>query len=161
MIAACCESHGWKSRIWELAKFIISGLSSTLVMVHLSRSKQKAEEQIRMTHPSLLSHSAFQALILVEHVILVSLPFATNSTYYPPLDCFPNDSRTNAVGIVIIAWLVGALAQGVHYKYCTPMSDKFGPQAKSSAQINCLATLCWKSEVHEIELNLPHCTSCR
>jgi hypothetical protein len=158
-IMACCQRLT-TTRVYEVIKFITSGLASTIVMIHLSRGKQKVEEQDRTTHPSLLSHSAFQLVILLEHGVLVCLPFIA-STYYPPADCFPNDSRTRAVWIVIIAWLVGALAQIVHYKCCTPLSARYGPQAASPTQMNCLTPLCCMEEVYKMELNLPHCTSCR
>jgi hypothetical protein len=121
-------------------------------MIHLRRDK---EERVK-NHPSWLSHSAFQALILFENLFLVCLPFISNGGYYPPDDCFPPRSRYNSVCIVILAWFIGAVTQGLHYKFGSPLSQLNGPRASAwfpPAQIICLATLCWKKEVQRIEVN--------
>jgi hypothetical protein len=50
-------------------------------------------------------------------------------------------------------WSVGALAQGLHYKFCSPLSQLNGPHASSWFQISCLATLCWRKKIQLIEVN--------
>jgi hypothetical protein len=151
---ACCKGEGGgKRQMWHVITFIISGISSTIVMLYLSRDK-KVEQGKR--HHTFLSHSAFQILILLENLFLVIFPFIADSSSYPPEDCFPANSKYNAIWIVILAWLAGAVFQVIHYKYCSPLSGLNGPQASSwfpPSQISFLATLCWKREVQRIEVN--------
>jgi hypothetical protein len=132
-------------------KFITSGIFSTIVMIHLNKNKEDWHKK----HPTLLSHSAFQIIILLENLLLVSLPFHANGEYYPPDDCFPASSKYNALYTVIVAWVVGALAQSIHYKFGSPLSRLNGPRVKTWSQpseTSCLATLCWKNEIEKIEM---------
>jgi hypothetical protein len=152
-IAACFQSQGWRKRIWKVIKFITSGISSTIVLIHLHRDK---EDEWNKKHPTLLSHSAFQILILLEHLLLVRLPFYANGVYYPPDDCFPASSKHNALRIVIVAWVVGVVAQSIHYKFCSPLSMLYGPRVTywlRPSETSCLATLCWKREIQRIQVS--------
>jgi hypothetical protein len=146
---ASCHSHGWRKRIWKVIKFIASGISSTMVMIHLRSDKEERHKQ----HPSLLSHSAFQVVILFENLILVCLPYIANGRHYLSHDCFPDSSQYNVVCIVIVAWSIGALAQCLHYKFSGPLSQLNGPRASSWCQISCLATLCWRKKIQRIAVN--------
>jgi hypothetical protein len=151
-IVACCKPHRWRKHIWKVIKFITSGISSTIVMIHLRRDKDEWHKK----HPLLLSHSAFQVLILAENLLLVCLPFISNGRFYPPDDCFPASSQYSSVCIVILAWFTGAVSQGLHYKFGSPLSQLNGPQTRSwfpPASISCPATLCWKREIQRIEVN--------
>jgi hypothetical protein len=148
-VVACCHSHGWRKHIWKVVKFIASGISSTIVMIHLRSDKEERHKQ----HPSLLSHSAFQVVIFLENLLLVCLPYIANGRHYLTHDCFPVSSKFNAVCIVIVAWSIGALAQCLHYKFSGPLSQLNGPHASSWFQISCLATLCWKRKIQRIEVN--------
>jgi hypothetical protein len=149
----CCHSHEVKlegkiKRIWQLFTFLLKGIASTIVMIHLPKEEHKP-------HPSFLSHSCFQVLVLLENLLLVSFPFFANGRYYPPKDCFPASSRYYAVSIVILAWLFGTAFQVIHYKYCSPLAGLNGPRARSwcpPSQISFLATLCWKRDVQRIEV---------
>jgi hypothetical protein len=150
-IAACFQSQGWRKRIWKVIKFITSGISSTIVMIHLNQDKEDGNKK----HPTLLSHSAFQIIILFENLLLVSLPFHANGEHYPPDDCFPASSKYKALGTVIVAWVVGVVAQSIHYKFGSPLSRLNGPSVKTWSQpseTSCLATLCWKNEIEKIEM---------
>jgi hypothetical protein len=122
------------------------------VMIHLHRDKEDWHKK----HPSFLSHSAFHVLILFENLLIVCFPFIDNGRYYPPEDCFPASSWYKAVYIVIVAWLVGVVAQCIHYKFSSPFSQLNGPRMSSwlpPSKISCLATLCWKREIQRIEVN--------
>jgi hypothetical protein len=148
----CSLQHKQKKQVWRIIKFIASGLSSTIVMIHLRRDNEEQHKR----HPSLLSHSCFHILILFENLLLACFPYIANGRYYPSDDCFPPSSQYNVICIVILAWFIGVVAQSIHYKYCSPLSELNGPRASSwcpPAQISCLATLCWKREIHKIELN--------
>jgi hypothetical protein len=120
--------QGKKREFWEPISFIVSGMSSSIVMIHLRLNKTKE-------HPSFLSHAAFQILILFENLLLVCL------------------SRDNSVWFVIVAWIIGDVAQTVHYKYCTPFSELNGPHACfwfPPSQFSFIAILCWKKEIQRI-----------
>jgi hypothetical protein len=120
--------QGKKREFWEPISFIVSGMSSSIVMIHLRLNKTKE-------HPSFLSHAAFQILILFENLLLVCL------------------SRDNSVWFVIVAWIIGDVAQTVYYKYCTPFSELNGPHACfwfPPSQFSFLAILCWKKEIQRI-----------
>jgi hypothetical protein len=145
-IKDCYQSSGRSIRVWEVLRFITSGLSSTIVMIYLGRGQTKDGHK---HHPTFLSHSAFQVLILVENLSLVCLPYIAK-------DCFPAYSQGYAIWIVILAWYLGTLTQSIHYKYCSPFARVYGPQVSSwllPVQISCLATLCWKREIHLIEVH--------
>jgi hypothetical protein len=142
------KSEGKRKRICQLFTFLFKGITSTIVMIHLPKEEHKP-------HPSFLSHSCFQVLVLLENLLLVSFPFFANGRYYPPKDCFPASSRYYAVSIVILAWLFGTAFQVIHYKYCSPLAGLNGPRARSwcpPSQISFLATLCWKRDVQRIEV---------
>jgi hypothetical protein len=147
-IVALCQSQGWRKRIWKVMKFITSCLSSIIVMIHLRSSDR---EERHKKHPTFLSHSAFQVLVLLENILLVCLPYGA---LLPK--CVPAISWTKVVGFVTVAWLVGAVAQGFHYKFSNPLSPVNGPRATSwwplPARLSCLATLCWKREIQRIEV---------
>jgi hypothetical protein len=56
---------------------------------------------------------------------------------------------------VVGTWLVGAIAQALHYKFCSPLSELNGPRDTSwccPPRTSCLATLCWKSKLQRIEV---------
>jgi hypothetical protein len=159
-VRACCSSEGRTQHIWQIITFIISGLSSTIVLIHLRRDKKEGQHA---RNPSFLSHSAFQILILVEHLILVILPFVAYGNSYPPEDCFPANSKCNAIWIVLVAWLLGSVFQVIHYKWCSPLSGLNGPHADTwlpPSQISFPATLCWKKETQMIEVTGCCCLNC-
>jgi hypothetical protein len=147
------KTEGKIKHIGQLIRSLFNGISSIIVMIQLI--KEGEVEQKR--HPSFLSHSCFQVLVLLENLLLVCFPFIANGRYYPTEDCFPTYSQIIAICIVSCAWLIGAVFQGIHYKFCSPLSKRNGPQASPSwcrpTKISCLATLCWKSEIQRIELN--------
>jgi hypothetical protein len=140
-------------RMGQLVRCFFNGLSSIIVMIQLI----KEDEVDHKRHPSFLSHFCFQVLILLENLLLVCFPFIANGRYYPTEDCFPTHSQIIAICIVSCAWLVGAMFQVIHYKFCSPLSKRNGPQASPSwccpNEISCLATLCCKKEIQRIELN--------
>jgi hypothetical protein len=150
-IGSCCLSQKRKKHIWKVIKFIASCISSTIVMIHLSRDKEEWHKR----RPSFLSHSCYHLLILLENLLMVCFPYLAPVSYFPPADCFPAESKFNSVCIVVGMWLVGAVAQALHYKFCSPLSELNGPRATSyccPSKTSCLATLCWKKELQRIEV---------
>jgi hypothetical protein len=149
---ACCQSQGWRKRIWKMVKFFTSCLSSTIVMIQLGRDKEEGHKK----QPTFLSQSAFQVLILFENLFLVVLPYTYQEDFLFNLCSFDSVNFID-VTVVIVAWFIGAVTQGLHYKYCSPSGAQLnGPHASSwcpPAQISCLATFCCKKEVQRIELN--------
>jgi hypothetical protein len=146
---ACSQSQGWSKRIERVIQFIASGITCTIVMIRLSRDKADCDKK----HPSFLSQFTYQGLILLQNLLLVCLPYITDGRYYPTDDCFPQSSQGNSVVIVIVAWIIGAVFQCIHYKYCCPKSPLNGPTVISD-NISFLATFCCKKEIQTIEMNL-------
>jgi hypothetical protein len=145
-IGACCKSKDREKAFWKTMKFITSGFSSTIVMIHMNRDKK---------HPLFLSQCAFQGLILVENLLLVFLPYIENGIFYPPDDCFPANRWVYAVWFVIVAWFFGVQFQGLHYKTSSPVSKLNGPEVFRCwpPKMSFLATLCWKRKTQRIELD--------
>jgi hypothetical protein len=98
-----------KEKLRNLLMFIASGLSSTIVMIHLYK-----DQPIKKSHFTFLTHTSFFILSLVQNLVLVTLPYLTPHLY-PKVDCFSNDSRSIAVGVVVGLWFVGVIAQILHY----------------------------------------------
>jgi hypothetical protein len=109
-----------RSRSWQVMRFIISGILSTIVMIHMQADKNKKH--------SFLSHLLFHLLIILENLILVCLPYILDENCFPPLDCFTPNSKLFAVSCVLVAWLVGVLMHYVQYKLCHPWGAINGPQ---------------------------------
>jgi hypothetical protein len=156
------KTEGKIEHILQVMRCLFNGISSIIVMIQLI----KEDEVEHKRHPSFLSHFCFQVLILLENLLLVCFPFIANGRYYPTEDCFPTHSQIIAIYIVACSWLVGVMFQVIHYKFCSPLSKKNGPQASPSwccpNKISCLATLCWKKEIQRIELNCQlHCKDYR
>jgi hypothetical protein len=103
---------------WELFSFIFSGLSSTIVMIHFRQSHAVSHK----FHVHFLSHTSFFILILIENLVLVTLPYMAPHLY-PEVDCFTADSRSRTAWIVVVLWFVGVISQILHYK----MAHDFGP----------------------------------
>jgi hypothetical protein len=145
------KSKGRRRRIRQILTFLFNAISSTIVMLRLHRDNEGQHKR----HPTFLSHASFQILILLENLLLVFFPYIANGRYYPTEDCLPANYQDIAICIVACAWLVGIIFQAIHYKCCSPLSKKNGPQVSSwyrPTKISCLATLCWKREIQRIEL---------
>ena len=137
-----------RASFWNLIKFIASGISSTIVMIHLHEDRPTC----RKSHLSFLSHTLFFLLIFIENVlILVCLPFMA-SHLYPPLDCFTAASRYNAVWVVLGLWVAGVLAQVVHYKWSHPWAKLNGPRAAGAGELEFTHKLAWKPRVRRVSV---------
>ena len=102
----------------NLFSLLISICSSTIVLIDLKEEKRNS---------SFLSHTLFFLFILVENILMVCLPFMVPASY-PPLDCFPLQSRINIVGGVFVLWLAGVAGHIIHYKWAHPMAKLNGPE---------------------------------
>ena len=91
-------------------KFLISALSSTIIMVHIHEETSVN----RRRQFSFLSHSSFFFLVLVENLSLALLPFVVPSLY-PDYEYFPWDSHINSLICVIIFWFISVMFQVNHY----------------------------------------------
>jgi hypothetical protein len=114
-----------KNQCWRITRFIVSGISSTIVMIHLRSSSSPKDEW----HSFFLSHSIFHLLVGLENLSLVCFPYVLDGKYFPPPDCFTPDSQRIAVYCVIGMWLVGVVMHCVQYKFCHPWDEINGPQA--------------------------------
>jgi hypothetical protein len=120
----------WISQTWQILKFLFSGMSSTIVMIHMHGDKDE-------WHSFFLSDSLFHVLILLENLILVCLPYLLDETYFPPADCFTGDSKLTAFGCVLVMWLVGVGLHILQYKYSYfhPWAKLNGPQVWSKCTL--------------------------
>jgi hypothetical protein len=121
-----------KSTLYELNKFLLSGLSSTIVMIYKRKSEPVSGPScFTFLSHTFLSHTAFFILILIQNLVLVTLPYMAPDLY-PQDDCFTTDSRSKAVRIVVILWFVGVITQVIHYKMAHDWSPLNGPQVSKS-----------------------------
>jgi hypothetical protein len=114
--------------------------------VNFAKTFAKKQKQKLSSQPYL------QVLVLLENVFLVCMPYVAHGLYHPLDDCFPAQNWGLAIWSVMIAWLIGAVAQCIHYKFGSPLSLLNGPSVSSwfpPDQISFLARLCWKSEIHQ------------
>jgi hypothetical protein len=114
-----------KTRYWKITRFIISGLSSTIVMIHLRSSTPSKHEW----HSFFVSHALFHLLVLLENLAIVTLPFLLDEIYYPPPDCFTSESKLIGLGCVVGMGLLGVLMHVLQYKACHSWGKINGPQA--------------------------------
>ena len=87
-------------------KFLISALSSTIIMVHIHEETSSCKRR----QFSFLPHLSFFFLVLVENLTLAILPFAMPSLY-PDYEYFPFDSHVNTIICVIVLWFVSVMFQ--------------------------------------------------
>ena len=87
-------------------KFLISALSSTIIMVHIHEETSSCKRR----QFSFLPHLSFFFLVLVENLTLAILPFAVPSLY-PDYEYFPFDSHVNTLICVIVLWFVSVMSQ--------------------------------------------------
>jgi len=129
-LSEACQSKrltSVKTLSWNLFRFIFSGLSSTIILIHL-RQNQPASPT---SHFTFLPHTLFFVLSLIQNFVLVTLPYLAPDLY-PEVDCFTTDSRSKAVWIVVVLWFVGVITQVIHYKMAHDWSPLNGPQVSKS-----------------------------
>ena len=143
----CIAQKSIKTHFLNFLKFFASGISSTIVMIHLHGEKPNC----RKSHFSFVSHSLFFVLVLVENVILVCLPYLVPD-HYPQLDCFTADSRANAVWIVLVLWLAGVFFHALHYKWAHPWAKLNGPQVWDAGVWAFTTKFCWKRDVQRVSV---------
>jgi hypothetical protein len=125
-LSEACQSKSLtliKTFSGDLLRFIFSGLTSFIVMIHF-RQKQPASTTSRFTF---LPHTLFFILSLAENLVLVTLPYMAPHLF-PEVDCFTADSRSRAVWMVVVLWFVGVISQILHYKMAHDFSPLNGPQ---------------------------------
>jgi hypothetical protein len=113
-----------KTHTWQLIRFIVSGISSTIVMIHLHSSMSPKS----VWHSFFLSHCLFHLLILLENLILVCFPYILDGVYFPTPDCFTHESKLIALGFVTGMWLLGVMMHILQYKFFHPWGAINGPQ---------------------------------
>jgi hypothetical protein len=113
-----------KTHTWQLIRFIVSGISSTIVMIHLHSSMSPKSAW----HSFFLSHCLFHLLILLENLILVCFPYILDEVYFPTPDCFTHESKLIALGFVTGMWLLGVMMHILQYKFFHPWGAINGPQ---------------------------------
>ena len=127
-----------KTYFFSVLRFVVSGMSSLIVMMHLRVARQ---DNTKLPY-SFLSHTLFLLLVLVENVVLVNLPFLVPDMYPQPA-CFSPESRTNAVLFVIGMWILAVLAQAWYYKISHFWGEVNGPHASNSASCRFKTKLGW------------------
>jgi hypothetical protein len=140
-----------RNRFLNFLKFVASGVSSTIVMIHLHGDRQHTRNK---PHYSFISHTLFFILVFVENIILVCLPYMLPDLY-PPLDCFTAESRGNAVWIVGGLWVAGVAAHVLHYKWAHPWAKLNGPQQlweEGGGVMAVTVKCCWKRNVQRVRL---------
>jgi hypothetical protein len=112
-----------KTFSWDLFRFIFSGLSSTIVMIHFRRNQLASTT----SHFTFRPHTVFFIISFLENLALVTLPYMAPHLY-PEVDCFSADSRSRSVWIVVVLWFVGVISQILHYKMAHDFSPLNGPK---------------------------------
>jgi len=125
------ECYADKETFLNFFRFIASGLSSVILMIHLRKDPTMISGKSGKSRHTFLSHTFFFFISLVQNWALVTLPY-TAPHLYPDVYCFTTDSRTNAVGTVVGLWFVGVIAQIIHYKWAHNWRLLNGPHATGS-----------------------------
>lgn len=136
-----------RTRLWNCVKFVMSGISSTFVMIHLHEDRPAT----RKSHFSLVPHTLFFLLILLENLVLVLLPHLAPHLY-PSLDCFTTDSRYTAIWVVLGLWVAGVGFHVVHYKWSHPWAKLNGLHSLGIWACVFTARVCWKPRVQRVSV---------
>ena len=102
-----------------------------------------------------MSHTCFFLLILIEHFIIILLPYLTSSSF-PPDSCLDHSSYNSIAITVMTLWLSGVLFHLLHYSWSHPWATINGPQYSVGSVLNKLTRGQDRAYTEDYEAGLQH-----